>query len=430
MPLFVATIRKRGWHMFAQGMDKVDDSGKLSALTGAYADLGARKEGACVFFRVSAPFADEVILFGSFNGWGDGISLEKGDHGIWQTNIPSDMIPDGCKFKFEAKVGDATVYLSDPYAAEDDGEPYFNSVYREAAQNTLAVSQSGPLNVYGLDPDRWFCYDGCREVDYKTLSRELLPYLLQMGYTHVYIFGRLNERQGGESGFIEFVDALHSASIGVFTDEGFGLTDKSYIDGIITRVDSNECSCGLVHKISSKDGEREINILGSGAYINCFNVASADKQMRRRAAAMAYLLFKEGRMLTRMGCETGRGGIDVFDLRSFESAACASFQIFCSELAEIYLSNPEIGSGSALTESCGYGIRITARHAEELDLVLVTDHSGNGGLATLPVSGEWRVILDSSRLLGYESAVVSSYNDKSICIALPSYGAVLLERIK
>lgn len=417
--------------MFAQGFDKVDDSGKLSALTGAYANLGAHREGVHVFFRVLAPFADEVSLVGSFNGWADGARLERTSGGVWQGIVSACEITDGDRYKFKARIGDEEVFLSDPYAVENDGEPYFNSIYRECAPKNRVAYFGGPLNAYEIVADRWFCYDGCREVDYSTLSRELLPYLLQMGYTHVYLSGKCNEGQGGEDGFAKLADAMHAADIGVLVGEDFGLTDNSSVDGVVLSAADTECFGGLVHKICFEGSDRAIYLRDPSAYHTCFSRASADKQIRRNAAAMTYLLFKEGRMLTRMGCETGRDErVEVFDLHTFESAERANFQRFCSELASIYLSNPEISVGSAIAESDSYGVRVTARHAEELDMILVTDLRGNGGRATIPARGEWRVILDSSQLLGYESAIVSSNNNKSICIALPSYGAVLLERIR
>ena len=427
MPLFVVTIRKRGWHMFAQSLDKVDDSGKLYALTGAYADLGACKTGAHVFFRVLAPFADEVYLIGSFNNWDESIPLEKGELGIWQVGISECDISDGAGYKFKARVGGEEIYLGDPYAAECDGEPYFNAIYREGRTEDSALRGADkPFNVYEIESDKWLCYDGCREIDYETLARELLPYLLQMGYTHVCLSGAFNPNQGGSQSFNRFASMMRSASIGVLIRGEIPEDSVAFVDGVL----KEESFSRLVHKISL-EGELPVYIMDSGAYRKHFREASYNKKLRRRAAAMAYQLFKEGRMLTRMGCEAGHEEpAGVFDRHTFESAENARFQLYCAELSGAYLKNPEIWQGSGISESDSYGIRVTRRYADDTELILVTDLWGNGGRLAIPAEGEWRVILDSSRILGYHGATVSYENNMSIRIALDSYGALLLERIK
>ena len=433
MTVFVATIRKRGWHMFTQGFDKVDDSETLSALTGAYADLGAHKRGAYVFFGVFAPFADEVYLTGSFNSWNGGVSLSKMDGGIWQTGIEADSVSDGDRYKFKAIVGGEEVYLQDPYAEENDGDPYFNSVYRErrSGNHGKCNCYGGPLTVYEIESDRWLCYDGRANIDYETLSRELIPYLLQMGYTHVSVSGACNQAQGGAEAFAKFIGALHTAGLGVFIRASFDSSEKCGADGVIAGLADTESFGGLVHKIDIEGLDASELVKDSAAYRNDFTYAPEDMRIRRNAAALCYLLFKDGRMLTKMGCETGReDAIDVFDRHSFESEKSARFQLFASELNHVYLSNPEIWQGTPICESENYRVRITGRCAEDFEMVQVTDLSGNGGIARVFAQGDWRIILDSSSLLGYESAEMTRENDRIIRIRMPQYGAVLLERIK
>lgn len=414
--------------MFAQSSDKVDDSGKLYALTGAYADLGACKTGARVFFRVLAPFADEVYLIGSFNDWADGIPLEKKELGVWQVDISESEISDGSRYKFKARVDGEEIYLGDPYAAEHDGEPYFNAIYKESRAEGYAADVTDiPFNVYEIESDKWLCYDGCLEIDYETLARELLPYLLQMGYTHICLSGAFNPRQGGARGFGKFAEMMHSASIGVLVRGDIPEGCDSPVDGVIRE----ESFPRLAHKISLRGECAPVYIMDSGAYRKHFRQASYNKKLHRRAAAMAYQLFKAGRMLTRMGCEAGHEEpVRVFDRHVFESAENSRFQLYCAELSGAYLKNPEIWRGSGISESDSYGIRVTRRYAEDTELILVTDLWGNGGCLTIPAAGEWKVILDSSRSLGHQGAAVSCQNEKSIRIVLPSYGAVLLERIK
>jgi len=419
--------------MFAQGFDKVDDSETLSALTGAYADLGAHKRGAYVFFGVFAPFADEVCLSGSFNDWKADLKLSKNALGIWKTKIKDTEISDGDVYKFKATVGTEEIYLSDPYANETDGDPYFNSVYREFnnSDNDAAVCQEGPLTVYEIESDGWLCYDGRSNIDYETLSRELLPYLLQMGYTHVCVSGACNQAQGGADAFAKFVNAMHSAGVGVFVRAPFDLAETCNVDGELSSKCETECFCKHEHKIEFEGSRASGLVKDSCAYLGDFLGLAGESGMRKNAAAMCYLLFKEGRMLTRMGCENGcDDAVNVFDRHSFESERSARFQLFSSELNRVYLSNPEIFEGSMICESENYRIRITGRNSEDFEMVLVTDLSGNGGYARIYATGEWRVVLDSSGILGYDSAEITRENDRIIRVRMPQYGAVLLERIK
>ena len=418
--------------MFAQGFDKVDDSSRLSVLAGAYAALGARTRGARVFFGVMAPFAERVYLTGSFNGWSESASLEKNEHGIWQTSISREEISDGDKYKFKAYVNGEVIYLSDPYASESDGEPYFNAIYREPDGELGDESSCRiPLNVYEIVPDKWLCYDGRGAVDYETLARELLPYLLQMGYTHVCVSGECREEQGGESAFKIFADMMHSAKIGVLVREDFKMKDRACIDGTVAVSEDAESFSGLVHKICFEGASSPVTVKDSVAYRRLLRETGCGKSLRENAVAQANLLFREGRMLTRMGCEAGidtMGG--VFNRRLFESDENARFQLFCSELAEIYLSNPEIWECSAISAADDGGVRVIRRYAPDIEMILVSDLLGNGGGARIPVDGGWRVKLDASDILGYKNALVSYAEDGYINILLPQYGAVIIERIK
>ena len=419
--------------MFAQGFDKVDNSSRLSALTGAYAVLGARTMGARVFFSVVAPFAERVYLMGSFNGWSESLGLEKNEQGVWQTSVAREEISDGDKYKFKAYVNGEVIYLSDPYAKESDCEPYFNSIYRESDCDKLCdkVALGFPLNVYEIVPDKWFCYDDRGAVDYETLAREILPYLLQMGYTHVCLSGECKDEQGGEAAFKVFADMMRSAQIGVLAKESFKLCDRSCVDGTVATFEGAESFSGLVHKIYFKGADETVIVKDSAAYRKILRENEFGRSLRENAVAQAGLLMKEGRMLTRMGCEAGTDvGDGVFAPRVFEPDENARFQLFCSELAGIYLSNPEIWESPMICEVDDGGVRVTRRYAHDFEMILVSDLLGNGGGARIPAMGEWRVILDSSDILGYKNALVSYAEDGYINILLPQYGAAILERIK
>ncbi len=462
--------------MCSRGFDKVDDSEELSLLAGAYNGLGARKRGARVYFGVLAPCANEVYLVGSFNSWREEIRLSRNELDVWQTSIDAKEISDGDTYKFKAYIGDEVVYLSDPYAPMTDGEPFFNSIYKEGWGRQLdacEVSSNSacyghPLNIYEIKTDGWLCYDDCEAVDYVTLSREILPYLLQMGYTHVCLSGicggSFSQKQGGEAAFKTFVDTFHSAfvsvlvdwqigceDIGILKDRALSLINSCGVDGFV--ADCNDARTSeffgeLVHSIKSERPETvfivrsddglfpsfaDAAVKECGAYRKYFRQAcDDDMKLRINAAAVAYLLLKDGRMLTRMGCEAGQyWKHDLFDRRVFESLQNARFQLFFSKLSELYLARSEIwGCGiSEPMEADNGEIRLMIRSSSDSDIILATDLSGRGGRALIP-HGEWNVILDSSSTLGYDKAQITSEHNRGISITLPAYGAVVLERIK
>ena len=100
-----------------------------------------------------------------------------------------------------------------------------------------AVSCAMRANVYGICPCSWrkgvdgSCLDLCE------LSRELIPYVKQMGYTHVSLDKRFLEGNEGSA----FVDGLHCAGVGVivsgFSDENgadaLSWIKEQHVDGLV-----------------------------------------------------------------------------------------------------------------------------------------------------------------------------------------------------
>ncbi len=483
--------------MCSQDFDRVNGSDEPSVLASAYFDLGARKRDARIFFGVLAPCADSVYLVGSFNGWCETHELSQNRFGIWQTSLSSDEISDGDRYKFKVYSCGSAVYLTDPYSFETDGEPYFNSVYREQPSDDEAMLCDGrasacfaqPLNIYEIKADGWLRYDDGDAVDFVSLSRELLPYVLQMGYTHVSISGVFEEycgfdasspgevcfalggKQGGIDALRSFVRLMHSASVGVLMDwrvgKSFGQIEADLafytqnalywidcfgVDGFVINysdthtseffkrlvhsVKSERASVSIIVKYSAERGMpfADASVRECGAYSVYFKSAGDHRsRLYLKAAAMSYLLLKEGKMLTRMGYEIGQDCGDCFDRRLLEDGINAAYQLFCSELSHIYLSRSSVwgcgGCRSSLIQTEYGGVRVIRRRSEDSELVLAVDLLGGGGEAFISSRCEWRVLLDSSEMLGGGASAAKKEDRRGIRIGLMPYGAVLLERI-
>lgn len=148
-------------------------------------------------FSVWAPNAKAVSVAGEFNGWtGEGKSLQQiGTTGIWYGVF--DDIKEGMTYKYSITAPDGNVYLrADPYALEAELRPGTASVVRKqkkykwsdkryisarAKRNNLKL----PMNIYEVHAGSWKIHDDGSFYTYRELADELVPYVKDMGYTHV-----------------------------------------------------------------------------------------------------------------------------------------------------------------------------------------------------------------------------------------------------
>lgn len=201
-------------------------------------------------FRVFAPKATKVMLTGDFNHWQDDILLEKIDgSGIWQAELPTDMIFHGNRYKYRIYGCGHLYYKSDPYARALSASPDSASIirkkeeYRWKDNGWLAYRSkyqkkimAQPVNIYELHLSSWKRNGNGGALNYKDYARELAPYVKQMGYTHVSLLP-INEffdgdkinyvpkglfaptsKYGTPDDLKAFVDKLHEAGVGVIFD--------------------------------------------------------------------------------------------------------------------------------------------------------------------------------------------------------------------
>jgi len=231
-------------HLFAEGR-----------LYRAYDWLGAHVrtvEGVTgTHFAVWAPNALRVSVVGDFNGW-DGrchAMRNRGATGLWELFIPE--LPEGTLYKYEIRPRDAAVPLlkADPYAFAAELRPKTASIVRDLSgyrwnDRTWMEARarrdplSDPVAIYEVHLGSWARVpeEGHRWLTYRELAAKLIPYVEELGYTHVELmpvtehpfdgswgyqttgYFAPTSRFGTPEDFMAFVDACHRAGIGVILD--------------------------------------------------------------------------------------------------------------------------------------------------------------------------------------------------------------------
>jgi 1,4-alpha-glucan branching enzyme len=201
-------------------------------------------------FAVWAPNAQRVSVVGDFNFW-DGrrhAMHALAASGIWELFIPG-VFP-GALYKFEILARDQQLLLkADPYGFQMQLRPDNASVvadlsgydWNDAAWMTQRREWDplrAPISIYELHPGSWrrSWHRTPAFLNWDELADQLIPYLLDMGYTHVELIGVAEHpfdgswgyqvlghfaptaRQGSPADFKHFVDRLHQAGLGVFMD--------------------------------------------------------------------------------------------------------------------------------------------------------------------------------------------------------------------
>ncbi|MDO5720846.1 MAG: 1,4-alpha-glucan branching protein GlgB, partial [Actinomycetaceae bacterium] len=193
-------------------------------------------------FAVWAPNAQAVRVVGDFNYWdGTGSAMRSlGDSGVWELFIPGVEV--GARYKYEICGPDGNwMQKADPMARATEIPPATASVVTDQfhewgddewlEQRAKKNPQDGPMSIYELHVGSWK-----QGLGYRGLADELIPYLQEMGFTHVELMPVAEHPFGGSWGyqvtsyyaptsrfgtpddFRYLVDQLHQAGIGVILD--------------------------------------------------------------------------------------------------------------------------------------------------------------------------------------------------------------------
>jgi 1,4-alpha-glucan branching enzyme len=198
-------------------------------------------------FAVWAPNASRVSVVGDFNVW-DGrrhpMRLRR-ECGVWEIFLPSVLT--GARYKFELldSAGNLLPQKADPYARQSELRPATASVVAvmpplapPSSARQAANALNAPISIYEVHLSSWRRKpeDHNRWLNWDELADELLPYVQDMGFTHLELLpvsehpfdgswgyqtlGMFSPtaRFGDAAGLRRFVDKAHAAGIGVLLD--------------------------------------------------------------------------------------------------------------------------------------------------------------------------------------------------------------------
>ena len=204
-----------------------------------------------VEFAVWAPNAQRVSVVGDFNLWDGRVRpmRSRGASGIWELFIPD--LDEGAIYKFEilSRAGGHLGLKSDPYGFWSELRPNTASVVKDIdkyqwndsawlSERTSRDWLHAPMSIYEVHVGSWKkkADEDYRWFNYRELAAELIPYVKQMGYTHIELlpimehpfdaswgyqtvgYYAVTSRFGAPDDFMYFVDRCHQEGIGVILD--------------------------------------------------------------------------------------------------------------------------------------------------------------------------------------------------------------------
>ena len=218
-----------------------------------YHKLGAHPttlEGiAGTLFAVWAPHAQRVSVVGSFNDWETRQHpMPMNTSGIWEVFIPD--VPEGALYKYALETAQGHWILkADPYGFAMELRPNTASVvtrlathsWRDQAwmkQRPQRNPLEEPINIYEAHLGSWkrVPEEESRFLTYREAAEELVPYVKEMGYTHLELlpvaehpldeswgyqitgYFAPSARFGLPEDFMYLVDCCHQAQLGVILD--------------------------------------------------------------------------------------------------------------------------------------------------------------------------------------------------------------------
>ncbi|MEH7085886.1 1,4-alpha-glucan branching protein GlgB [Neobacillus drentensis] len=199
-------------------------------------------------FCVWAPNASEVRLTGDFNNWnGEGYELQRvNDEGVWILIVNRDLTGKLYKYEIFSQTGEKLL-KSDPFAFYSEIRPNTASIVYSLENYKWQDNQwmtrrgkkpllSEPAVIYEVHLGSWKKKEDGEYLTYLELAAELIPYVLEHGFTHIEIlplvehpldaswgyqgigYFSVTSRYGTPDEFREFVDQMHQHGIGVILD--------------------------------------------------------------------------------------------------------------------------------------------------------------------------------------------------------------------
>ncbi|MCS6815187.1 MAG: 1,4-alpha-glucan branching protein GlgB, partial [Cyanobacteria bacterium] len=216
-----------------------------------------------VHFAVWAPHAQGVTLVGDFNHWDvHKCPMTRNRMGIWEIFVPN--LKPGEKYKYAVKNARGDVWFkTDPFGYQQEIRPATASIVTDLTytwhdqawleQRQQVNPQDLPISVYEVHLGSWLHSGlntppeqgqavavphkpGARFLTYRELADRLIPYVKDIGFTHIELlpitehpfdgswgyqvvgYYAPTSRYGTPQDFMYFVDRCHQEGIGVIID--------------------------------------------------------------------------------------------------------------------------------------------------------------------------------------------------------------------
>ncbi|MBL4942145.1 MAG: 1,4-alpha-glucan branching protein GlgB [Colwellia sp.] len=200
-----------------------------------------------VAFSLWAPNASSVAVIGDFNHWDGRIHPMENRSGYWTIFMPNVEV--GSLYKFELKDchGKSLPNKADPYASQAQYRPDTACIvaneqeydWQDAqwlAQRGQRNARTAAISIYEVHLGSWRRAPNGDYLNYRDIAAKLIPYVLEMGFTHIQLMP-ISEfpfdgswgyqpvglfaptaRFGSRADFQFFVDSCHQANLGLLID--------------------------------------------------------------------------------------------------------------------------------------------------------------------------------------------------------------------
>jgi len=201
-----------------------------------------------VLFAVWAPNAQRISVIGKFNNWDGRRHMMRllQNSGIWELFVPGLQTFD--HYQYEIKTPDGLVFQkTDPFGSFFELRPSKNALVYDTSKYAWGDGEwlesrrandphDQPVNIYEMHLGSWMHGEEERFLSYPEIAARLIPYIKDMGYTHIELlpieehpfdgswgyqvtgYFAPTSRYGTPDEFMGFVDSLHKAGIGVILD--------------------------------------------------------------------------------------------------------------------------------------------------------------------------------------------------------------------
>ncbi len=199
-----------------------------------------------VQFTVWAPHAQDVFVAGDFNEWGYFQMYPQGTTGIWTAFVEG--IGEDTVYKYRIRRYDGVEFLkSDPYAFYSEHRPNTASIVKDLdgfkwtdsawrKKSKQKNMENNPMNIYEVHLGSWKRHWDGEFFSFNEFSEELIPYVKEMGYTHIELmpimehpldaswgyqiigYYGVTPRFGEPKDLMAFINKCHENDIGVILD--------------------------------------------------------------------------------------------------------------------------------------------------------------------------------------------------------------------